>query len=168
VQIVLERLVRACPFHADLIAQGVVEEDFAVDTVGATIRRAAVHLLYAPAFVCHCTLDQLRVVLDHEVKDLLLGHLTAAPAQYPDWFAPLIAEEETVHAVCPIGAAPTALCAVGQKNRPSGTKNGPPGTENSPKYAKTEPKPRKSGAASSPRTPTTSGRKPAPQDRRAR
>jgi|GEM_PF-2931852 len=94
--IATQRMLAKYPFHAAIVAAGVFVPE-PVKTMAVTVRDGALTFIYAPAFVVMTELDVLIGSLLHEVGHVLLDHLVADPAKYPDRRARTIAEEVTVN-----------------------------------------------------------------------
>ncbi len=92
------RLAGLYPFHAAVLRQFRLTLSPAVGTMGVTTAaRGGVLLLYNPEFVLSLTATELGGVLLHEVHHVVLDHLSADPAEYPDRWARTVAEEVTVN-----------------------------------------------------------------------
>jgi predicted metal-dependent peptidase len=94
--IATQRMLAKYPFHATIVAAGVFVSE-PVKTMAVTVRDGALTFIYDPAFVVMTELDVLIGSLLHEVGHVLLDHLVADPAKYPDRRARTIAEEVTVN-----------------------------------------------------------------------
>src|SRR4051794_8288583 len=91
------RLAERHPFHASILEKFKLEARPVVGTMGVTIRGDDLLLLHNPEFVLATPVDQLEGVLLHEVNHVVLGHLLADPADYPDEWARVVAEEVSVN-----------------------------------------------------------------------
>lgn len=91
------RLAGRYPFHARVLEQFKLTCMPGVGTMGVTVRSGELLLLYAPRFVLKTPARQLGGVLLHEVHHVVLNHLTADPADFPDQWARTVAEEVTVN-----------------------------------------------------------------------
>lgn len=93
----IDRLAELFPFHASVLERFKIEARPEVGTMGVTIRGDDLLLLHNPEFVLATPVDQLEGVLLHEVNHVVLGHLLADPADYPDEWARVVAEEVSVN-----------------------------------------------------------------------
>jgi predicted metal-dependent peptidase len=94
--IVTQRMLAKYPFHANIVAAGVIVEE-RVKTMAVTVRHGVLTFLYDPAFVIATDLDVLVGAILHEIGHVVAGHLTANPDDYPDRRARTIAEEVSVN-----------------------------------------------------------------------
>ena len=92
-----KRLIHDYPFHAHFLATWKVTPTDTVNTAGITVRDGAVHLFYSLAFVVECSLPELGSVLVHEINHVVFEHVFNDPADYPDRYALMVAEEVTVN-----------------------------------------------------------------------
>lgn len=108
------RLAGGYPFHAGVLERMRIEARREVGTMAVTASGDDVLLLHAPDFVLGVTADQLAGVLLHEVHHVLLGHILADPADYPDEWARTVAEEVTVNEFVglPLPGEPITLARV--------------------------------------------------------
>jgi predicted metal-dependent peptidase len=97
VRVAAQRLAAKHPFFARVLEQFKVVAVPGVRTMGVTVVGDELLLLHAPAFVLATPADQLGGVLLHEVHHVVLGHVTADPADFPDAWARTAAEEVTVN-----------------------------------------------------------------------
>lgn len=92
------RLAGLYPFHAAVLRQFRLTLSPAVGTMGVTTAGdGAVLLLFNPDFVLSLPAAELGGVLLHEIHHVVLDHLLADPAEYPDRWARTVAEEVTVN-----------------------------------------------------------------------
>lgn len=91
------RLAGTYPFHSRVLERFCLRPDPAVGTFGVSVRGERLELVFAPDFVLSITADELGGVLLHEVMHVVLGHVTADQAEFPDRHARTIAEEVTVN-----------------------------------------------------------------------
>lgn len=91
------RLAGLYPFHAAVLRQFVPTLSPGVGTMGVTASRGGVLLLFNPDFVLALPAAELGGVLLHEVHHVVFEHLLADPANYPDRWARVVAEEVTVN-----------------------------------------------------------------------
>lgn len=89
------------PFHCHFLATWRVQATTGVATVAVTVRQAAIHLLYHPAFVAACSLPELEGILHHEINHLLFGHVWEDPRQFADPDAWVTATEITANEFVP-------------------------------------------------------------------
>ncbi|HEY2092699.1 MAG TPA: VWA-like domain-containing protein [Thermoanaerobaculia bacterium] len=92
----MQRLLARYPFHANVVAAGIVVAE-PVKTMAVTVRDGVLTFLYSPAFVEATELEVLVGALLHEVGHVLADHLLANAADYPDRRARTIAEEVSVN-----------------------------------------------------------------------
>ena len=97
IETALRRMAAEYPFHASLLSGWKIQAAEFIETAGVTIRDGRIHLFYSPDFVVECSYTQLIGVLHHEVNHVILGHMLADPADYPNWEARIIAEEVTAN-----------------------------------------------------------------------
>ena len=87
------RIAAKYPFHGVLISDWRMISDRSQRTMAITVDDLRICLLYNPAFVDHCTLDEILGTLHHEVNHVVLRHLTSDLSDMPDDQARIIAEE---------------------------------------------------------------------------
>ncbi|MDP2342285.1 MAG: VWA-like domain-containing protein [Deltaproteobacteria bacterium] len=106
-----QRMLSKYAFHARLLATWDRRASRETETMGVTVRRGRVSLLYAPEFVVGCTILELVGVLLHEVNHVVFGHLLMTREDFPDRRALIIAQEVTVneHVLEPLPGAPIIL-----------------------------------------------------------
>ncbi len=97
VRVGITRLAGKYPFHARVLERFRPRADPAVGTMGVGMSGDQLELVFAPGFVANVSADELGGVLLHEVMHVVLGHVTADPAGFPDRVARTIAEEVTVN-----------------------------------------------------------------------
>ncbi len=97
IQLLLNRLAAVYPFHVHVLEQFKVVAWPEVNTMGVTIVDDDVVLFYNTSFVLDTLAPQLGGVLLHEVHHVVLGHVVADPAEFPDDWARTVAEEVTVN-----------------------------------------------------------------------
>lgn len=97
VQIAVQRLAGAYPFHASVLERLVIRSRPEVETAGVTVSGDDVLLLINPPFILALPMDQLVGVLLHEVHHVVFRHVLADPADYPDRWACTVAQEVTVN-----------------------------------------------------------------------
>lgn len=109
-RLAIERLLDAFPLYGNIVAQGTFEAA-PIDTMAVTLRSQALVFLYSPTFVRKHDLAELTAVLEHEALHVLLRHLDADPAVYPDRVARTRAEETTCneHVVGPLPCRPLTI-----------------------------------------------------------
>jgi predicted metal-dependent peptidase len=114
VRIGIERLAGEFPFHAAILERMKLSARPDVGTMGVTVAGDDILLYYNPEFVLAVTADELGGVLLHEVHHVLFGHVTADPADYPDEWARLVAEEVTVNEfiTLPLPGDPITLAGI--------------------------------------------------------
>lgn len=95
--IAISRLAGHYPFHAAILERFVLEHEAEISTMGVTVRRYGVALLFNATFVLNLPIGQLVGVLLHEVHHVLFNHLLSDPKEYPDEWARTVAEEVTVN-----------------------------------------------------------------------
>jgi predicted metal-dependent peptidase len=95
-RLALDRLICAFPLFGNIIAQGVFEAA-RIATMAVTLRARQLVFMYSDAFVRAHSLDELTAVLEHEALHVVLKHLEADRAAYPNVGARTIAEEVTVN-----------------------------------------------------------------------
>ena len=93
----IQRVAGKYPFHAKVLERFIVRPRPSVSTMGVTVSGDDVLLLHNPAFVLSIRLDELVGVLLHEVHHVVFGHVLADPADFPDSWARVVAEEVTVN-----------------------------------------------------------------------
>jgi predicted metal-dependent peptidase len=110
-RIAIQRMAKEHPFHANMLSPDSLVCDPGVKTMGVTICNGRIQYPYAPEFVLRCSYDELIGVFQHEINHLLFGHVVAAPEEYPDSEARIIAEEVTVNewVVAPLPGRPLTL-----------------------------------------------------------
>jgi len=89
----IARLAGDYPFHAVVLERLQVRPRSEVGTMGVTVSGDLVLLYYNPEFVLDISIGELEGVLLHEVHHIVLGHVLADPADYPDTWARIVAEE---------------------------------------------------------------------------
>src|SRR5687768_492930 len=87
------RLADRYPFHARVLERFQLRCAPGVQTMGVTVAGKDLLLLYCAEFVLGITGDELAGVLVHEIHHVVLGHVLADPADYPDSWARTVAEE---------------------------------------------------------------------------
>lgn len=97
IRLAVERAASRYPFHAKVLERFAVRPRPAVGTMAVTAAGDDVLLLFNAGFVHSITLDELVGVLLHEVHHVVLGHVLADPAEFPDWWARVVAEEATAN-----------------------------------------------------------------------
>lgn len=97
IRIAIQRLAGRYRFHAKVLERFNVLRRPEVETMGVTAAGDAIKLYYNPDFVERISLDELGGVLLHEVHHVLFRHIFADPADYPDRWARIVAEEVTVN-----------------------------------------------------------------------
>ena len=97
IQVALSRLAADYPFHVKIIEQFEVVSRPEVETMAVTVSGDHLLLLHNSDFVLETPADQLGGVLLHEVHHVVLGHLLADPADFPDEWARIVAQEVTVN-----------------------------------------------------------------------
>ncbi|MEJ7637187.1 MAG: hypothetical protein WKF75_04145 [Singulisphaera sp.] len=97
VRVGIARLAGEFAFHASVLERFVIEARPEVGTMGVTVRGDDVLVMFNPEFVLATPMDQLEGVLLHEVNHVVLGHVLTDPADYPDDWARVVAEEVTVN-----------------------------------------------------------------------
>ena len=88
-----QRLLFNYPFHGRFVASWRVEAADFLSTMGVTVQNGKILLFFNPAFVTNCTLPELESVLLHEVGHVLFEHVLADPADFPDEWARMVAQE---------------------------------------------------------------------------
>ena len=91
------RLLEKYPFHARILEQAKIRSRPEVGTMAVSVSGNDLMLYHNPDFVLSLPPEQLRGVMLHEVHHVLLGHVTADPADFPDEWARTVAEEVTVN-----------------------------------------------------------------------
>jgi predicted metal-dependent peptidase len=97
IRLSIDRLAGTYPFHAAVLERFKVVARPEVGTMAVTVAGDEILLLHNPAFVLDTAADSLAGVLLHEIHHVVLGHLLADPADYPDVWARTVAEEVTVN-----------------------------------------------------------------------
>jgi predicted metal-dependent peptidase len=104
----LSRLGADYPFHARVLEQFKLVARPEVKTLAVTVADDDVLLLHHPGFVLEVSAAELGGALLHALHHVVLGHVLADPADYPDAWARTLAEEltanEFVHEPLPAGA----------------------------------------------------------------
>jgi hypothetical protein len=93
----IARLAGRYPFHAAVLERFRLQARPEVGTMGVAIGGDAVRLYFDPDFVLGLGADELGGLLLHEVHHVVLGHVTADPADFPDRWARTVAEETVVN-----------------------------------------------------------------------
>jgi len=111
IHLAVERLASKYLFHAKVLERFVVRYRPSIKTMAVTISGDDVLLLHNPAFVLAITLDELVAVLLHETHHVVLGHVLADLADFPDEWAGTVAQEVTANEfiVEPLPATPILL-----------------------------------------------------------
>jgi predicted metal-dependent peptidase len=97
INIAILRLLEKYPFHARILEQAKIRARPEVGTMAVSVSGVDLMLYHNPEYVLLLPPEQLRGVLLHEVHHVLLGHVTADPADFPDEWARTMAEEVTVN-----------------------------------------------------------------------
>ena len=93
INIAIRRVADKYVFHCKVLEQFKLQEKAVVGTVAVTVSGDAILLLYNAAFVLSTPMTHLVGMLLHEVHHVVLGHIFAKPADYPDRWARVVAEE---------------------------------------------------------------------------
>jgi len=97
INIAILRLLEKYPFHARILEQAKIRLRPEVGTMAVSVAGSDLMLYHNPEFVLSLPAAQLGGVLLHEVHHVLLGHVTADPADFSDEWARTVAEEVTVN-----------------------------------------------------------------------
>jgi predicted metal-dependent peptidase len=89
----IDRLAGRYPFHAAVLGRFRLRARPEVATMGVAVDGDAIPLYFNPEFVLAVSVDELQGVLLHEVHHVVLGHVLADPADFPDAWARTVAEE---------------------------------------------------------------------------
>jgi predicted metal-dependent peptidase len=93
----IARVAGGYAFHAAVLERLRVQARPEVGTMGVTVSVDLVVLYYNAGFVLDIALRELVAVLLHEVHHVVFGHVLADPADFPDGWARIVAEEVTVN-----------------------------------------------------------------------
>jgi predicted metal-dependent peptidase len=93
----LTRLAHDHPYHAEVLNRWALVADRSVETVGVGVRDHRLVLFYNPEFIADLAVNELAAVLQHAVNHVILGHIDADPADFPDRQARVMAEEVTAN-----------------------------------------------------------------------
>lgn len=96
-KLAVKRLAHKYPFHVAVLERFTMVPRPAVGTMAVAISGDDVLLLFNPEFVLGTLADELAGVLLHEVHHVVLRHVLADPADYPDQWARTVAEEVTAN-----------------------------------------------------------------------
>src|SRR5208337_1804804 len=97
IQIGMLRLAGKYVFHVAILERFKVISRPDVGTMAVTVRKGQLVLYHNPAFVLSVSADEQAGVLLHEVHHVVLKHVLADPADFPDEWARTMAEEVTVN-----------------------------------------------------------------------
>ncbi|MBY0527997.1 MAG: hypothetical protein K2R98_31660 [Gemmataceae bacterium] len=97
INIAIIRLLEKYPFHARVLEQFQIRVRPDVGTMAVSVVGDDLLLYHNPPFVLSLPAAQLGGVLLHEVHHVVFGHLLADPADYPDDWARVVAEETVVN-----------------------------------------------------------------------
>jgi hypothetical protein len=93
----LRRLAHTHPYHVEVLDRWALVADHSVKTAAVGVRDHRLALFYNPEFFADLSADELAAVLQHEVNHVILGHVAADPADFPDAHARVIAQEVTAN-----------------------------------------------------------------------
>jgi hypothetical protein len=105
----IARLAERYPFHVAVLEQFRLQARPDLGTIGVAVDGDVLRLSFDPAFVLEQSADMIAAVALHEVHHVVLGHVTADPADFPDAWARTVAEETAANEYIVLPLPPGAI-----------------------------------------------------------